>query len=130
LNEHSFTSGIHRRFNKKKPVDCHAWKINDNFQGGVPDAYYDGPHSDLWIEYKFAKIPKRLTTEVTPDLSEQQKIWCERRYQNGGNVWIVIGTTEGAYIVPHDKWLLGTPDIRSHLISPAQLVDNILAAIT
>ena len=77
MNEHSFVASIHRIL-KKHPV--HIWKINDQYAGGVPDAFYEGVNSDLWVEYKYIpKLPKRSTTKIdltSPKmLSMNQQLW-------------------------------------------------------
>ncbi len=90
--EATYTTAIH----KKLPPHIFHWKINDNFAGGVPDAYYmiegEPQTRDLWVEYKLIKaLPKRETTLIKPDLSPQQVIWLRRLENSGKNVRIVVG---------------------------------------
>jgi len=68
MNEHSFVKAVHRHL----PKDLIRWKIRDTFTGGVPDAYYCGPSSSLFVEYKFIKLPKRPDTIVKLNLSALQ----------------------------------------------------------
>lgn len=72
--ESQYTANVHKRL----PQHIKAWKINDNYAGGVPDAFYrnNDPAAKtrpFWIEYKFLKaLPKRGTTCIIPDLSSLQ----------------------------------------------------------
>ncbi len=72
--EAQYTQNVHKRL----PSVIDAWKINDNYAGGVPDAFYRNLDTTvatrpLWIEYKFLKtLPKRPTTVIVPDLSGLQ----------------------------------------------------------
>jgi len=68
MNEHSFVKAVHRHL----PKELIRWKIRDTFTGGVPDAYYCGPSSSLFVEYKFIKLPKRSSTIVKLNLSALQ----------------------------------------------------------
>jgi hypothetical protein len=88
MNEHSFINAIHR----KLPQNIYKWKINDNFHGGVADAYYSGAGGDLWIEYKYiSKPPKKLTTKIKTCLTDQQLYWLKSRQNEGRNVALIIG---------------------------------------
>ena len=90
MNEHSYIKAIHRLL----PSDLYKWKINDNFHGGVADAYYSGPAGDLWIEYKYlSKPPKKHDTAIKTCLSDQQLHWLKSRQQEGRNVALVVGIT-------------------------------------
>ena len=102
MNEHSFIRSIHR----KLPPDIYVWKINDNFQGGVADAYYSMRGGrDLWIEYKFLKeLPKRADTVVRFGLSELQKDWLRQRHLDGRTVAVVVGSPQGSLILPGTSW--------------------------
>lgn len=69
-----------------------SWKINDNFAGGVPDAFYRAKNGvkPLWAEYKFIKqLPKRGTTRIKPNLSMQQRTWLAEA-QNANELAVVI----------------------------------------
>ena len=67
---------------------------------GTPDTYLDGPESDMWVEWKQLDAMPRdgLVGGITPAKARkkgcyttQQYAWMERRWNNGGNVWGVIG---------------------------------------
>jgi hypothetical protein len=90
MNEHSYIKAIHRLL----PSTVYKWKINDNFHGGVADAYYSGPAGDLWIEYKYlSRPPKRRNTVVKTCLTDQQLHWLTSRQSEGRNVALIIGIT-------------------------------------
>jgi hypothetical protein len=97
MNEHSFRKSFEREM--KLSLSWH-WKIHDQFAGGVPDAYYEGTKKDLWVEYKWLKMPKRDSTLVdfsNPDryLSKLQQLWIARRHANRGDTAVVIGHEGG-----------------------------------
>lgn len=119
MTEHHFVRSIHSRLKKQHP-SLYVWKINDTYQGGVADAYYSGK-SDLWIEYKYVKaLPKRDNTLVDIGLSGLQKEWLAGRHAEGRNVCVVVGSPEGALILPGLSWDVSIS--RAHFISSA--VDN------
>lgn len=102
MNEHSFIRSVHR----KLPDTIYKWKINDNYEGGVADAYYSGTGGDLWLEYKYIKeLPARGNTVVRTSLSAQQKLWLNRRHNEGRNVGVVIGSPSGVVLqTSPDDW--------------------------
>jgi len=101
MNEHSFIRSMHRQL----PTELYKWKINDNFQGGVADAYYSGSGGDLWVEYKYlAKLPKRPTTIVKIELTGQQKLWLRSRRKEGRNIAVIIGSPQGHVILYDQLW--------------------------
>lgn len=91
--ENSFISGVH------KYVQCYAEKMNNPYRGGTPDVWYSGSARDLWVEYKFIKIPLRPATIVVPDLSALQKMWLRNRKAEKRNVAVIVGCKEGAVIL-------------------------------
>lgn len=75
------------------------WKINDNYQGGVPDTWYRGTKGSLFVEYKFAKkFPIRSSTLVKPALSKLQKHWIKTAHGLNQKVWAVVGSPMGIVI--------------------------------
>ena len=94
--ESEYTRAIHN----KLPSTVKAWKINDNFEGGVPDALYHTTlvapagiiYSPLWVEYKLIKQrPKRPSTLIVPELTEQQKLWLSSVMGTGAGVRVIVG---------------------------------------
>lgn len=103
MTEHSYIRSVHRRLKKEAP-QVYSWKINDAYQGGVPDAYYSSER-DLWIEYKYLKaLPKRPTTPIKIDLSQLQCDWLENRAKEGRNVAVIVGSPDGSLILPGVSW--------------------------
>jgi len=103
VNEHSFIDAVHRLL----PTDPFIkWKIHDIYTGGKPDAYYCGPASDLWIEYKYLPaLPKRPTTAIKIDISLIQIDWLSRLAAFGRPVWVVVGSPKQAVILTIEEAL-------------------------
>lgn len=87
-----------------KYVKCHYEKNNNMYASGTPDDWYSGTLSDLWVEYKFVKLPAREDTIVPVTLSEMQKHWITGRLVEGRNVWVIVGCAEGGVIVTPKQW--------------------------
>lgn len=122
-NEHTFVRSIHGILRRKHPT-LYVWKINANYAGGVPDAYYS-MKSDLWVEYKYLKsLPQKPETIVQYRLSELQKDWLIRRDAEGRDVCVVVGSPQGNLIFPGTAWR--RPITSADFISRA--VDNIEVA--
>lgn len=106
MNEHSFIKSIHRYI----PSETYRWKINDNYAGGVPDAFYCNNGNVLFIEYKYVpKPPKRGSTVIKPDLSANQLIWLRGRHEQGIPVGVVLGMPQGNIIFSDPLWEIGLP---------------------
>lgn len=102
MNEHSYVRSIHRSLATKHP-SIYAWKINDNYQGGVADAYYSGS-SDHWVEYKYIKLPKRADTVLNLGLSQLQLLWLAARHRQGRKVAVIVGSDQGSLILENLEW--------------------------
>lgn len=97
--ESDYTSRVH----SKLSANIKAWKIRDDFQGGVPDAYYMHlkPDTDcpqpMFIEYKFLqKLPAKDSTVIKPDLSKLQIKWLEDIIKSkSAKARVVIGAKMG-----------------------------------
>jgi hypothetical protein len=87
----------------------HKWKIHDNYAGGVPDCWYSGPAGNIWVEYKWiAKLPKRDTTLIKPNLSAQQLAWLIKMSGHSISCACIIGSTEGGFLLTtQDDWING-----------------------
>lgn len=106
--EADFTRAVH----DKLPTTVKAWKIRDDYQGGVPDAFYrrrDGePGRPLWIEYKFIKsLPKRESTLIVPNLSELQKLWLSEAAAAGEQTRVIVGLPGEGVIYHLEEALTG-----------------------
>ena len=103
MTEHSYIRSVHRRLAKVAPPTFYYWKINDNFEGGVADAYYSDA-TDCWIEYKYVALPKRPSTVMRFGLSPLQQAWLKARHAQGRNVGVIVGSPGGAAIYPGISW--------------------------
>lgn len=96
MNEHGFVKAVHKHLSS----DVYRWKINDRFTGGVPDAFYAGPASILFVEYKFIyQLPKKT---IKTGLSALQQQWLNRMSEYGLPCWVVIGTEKEGTAVLKD----------------------------
>jgi hypothetical protein len=83
-------SGYTRKIGKLLRSGVYTWKISDRFTAGIPDAYYSGAVSDIWVEYKFIPKPPK-TTKQRPALSAMQEKWLRERMEEGRNVAVIVG---------------------------------------
>lgn len=92
MNESGFT----RKVNGHLRSGIYSWKISDRFTAGIPDAYYSGRESDLWVEYKLIKGDLH-STSLPAALSKLQAKWLRDRMEEGRNVAVIVGvgTTHG-----------------------------------
>lgn len=79
-------------------------KNHNPYNSGIPDCWYSGPGGDIWVEYKFATIPKRGETTIKVELSELQKNWLLSRHSEGRNVGVIVGCKEGGVWMPGITW--------------------------
>ncbi len=98
MNEHSFSSKIIKKC-REKGIEK-AWKINDNFAGGVPDAWFLGNKTDLWVEFKWLNsLPKRESTIIKPALTPQQLSWLKSLYRCKRKCYVIIGYPKKAIVL-------------------------------
>ena len=128
MNEHSFSAKIIKKCREQGIVK--AWKINDNFAGGVPDAWFLGNKSDMWVEFKWLNaLPKRESTILKPALSALQLSWLKAVHACGRKCLVVIGYPKGAFIFcSPELWEHGASqeDIGEYVYSHNQLVKTLL----
>lgn len=123
MREGTFTQTVNRLV---RQAGGYAWKVSDRFTAGVPDAWYSGPASDLWVEYKWEpKLPKKV---IRPKLTRQQKSWLNARHTEGRSVAVVVASPEGSVVLEDTAWNEGVarPDV---LLSRNDLVEVILEKI-
>jgi hypothetical protein len=96
--ETRYINSVHRQLKKiTRNVSIEAFGSG----GGVADRWYDGPASDLWVEYKYVnKFPKLYT----PNLTKQQIYWLSKRVENGRRVLVICGSAKGALILSNRAW--------------------------
>lgn len=124
---------------KLKESGCiHPWKIIDEYQGGIPDSMYINTIGKkappVWVEYKYIPdFPVRDATVIKPKFNNAlQKNWCDRLYDTGQPILVVIFVGKGAKtrcIVFDNKedWANGRPAkiAREASISRPELVARI-----
>lgn len=84
-------------------------KNHNQYNGGIADVWYSGVR-DLWIEYKFIAVPKRLTTMIdlvsgnNPEISSLQQQWLRSRHGEGRSVGVIVGSKNGGVWFPGTSW--------------------------
>ena len=126
MAEGKYTQSINQAVRQHPPA--YAWKIHDNYAGGVPDAYYSGNKADLWVEYKWVQaFPKRAP--VNPKLSELQRDWLRRHHAHGRNVAVIIASPEGGVIYPGISWDTPQPIDQHTLYKPKGVAEWLVAQV-
>lgn len=121
MNESGFTTAV----NGKLPSEIYVWKVSDRFSAGVPDVWYSFKKS-MFIEYKY--YAKGLPKNVTPNLSALQKLWLNRRYDEGRAVFVVVGSPTTCLVYSDKEWMAAKP--RTCGISRAELVEWIRVQVS
>lgn len=98
--ENTFIASVHRHL----PAGLYRMKNHNQYNGGIADVWYSGDAADLWVEYKFLKLPSRLTTSIELGLSELQKAWLRARHKEGRSVGVIAGAKEGGVWFPGVTW--------------------------
>lgn len=119
MHESDFTANIHKKID---PTIVKAWKIKDDYQGGIYDAAYFAKVNEnnliqippVFIEYKLIKaLPKRKNTLIVPALSELQKEWLRIGVVAALPVYVIVGLSEpgrpakGVVYMNEAEWLNG-----------------------
>lgn len=100
--ETTFYTSVHKHL---PPLsELHREKMANPYRGGTADHWYSGRKADLWIEWKFIKLPTRDDTVIRIGLSELQRDWLRRRRLEGRDVWVVVGCKEGAVVMDRMAW--------------------------
>ncbi len=90
---------------------------------GTPDRYFDGTKGDLWCEFKQLDAWPRdgmvggVDAKKRGCYSPQQYAWMKRRWENGRNVWGVIGCPTAAWFFSCPR-MSGCTSHRSTVPSP------------
>ncbi len=101
-------SGLRAAVKRHVPRTIHRQSMTaaSGTYAGTPDDYFDGPKTDLFVEFKMLRgIPR--TGIIVPELSELQRQWLRRRYGRGGSrVAVVVGlpTKTAALLLHPDEW--------------------------
>ena len=125
--ETTFTNAVHAHLppGRKAPY----WMKNHNeYTSGVFDCWYSGVEGDLWVEYKFIKLPARPSTLIVPSLSDLQLEWGKDRYEEGRNVVVIVGCKEGGVVFANRGWEGGIlqSDFKKLLRTRKQLAEWII----
>ncbi len=102
--ETTFYTSVHRFLPPLSQL--HREKMANPYRGGTADHWYDATR-DLWVEWKFIKVPKRDDTVIDfvngkdPIISNLQQEWIKGRYANNRHVWIIVGCEDGGVIMEH-----------------------------
>jgi hypothetical protein len=106
--ENTFIGSVHKHL----PVGLYHMKNHNQYNGGIADVWYSGAESDLWIEYKFIKVPARgdtvinLTAGKKPEISFLQQDWLRSRSGEGRNIGVLVGSKDGGVWFPATLWEL------------------------
>lgn len=137
--ESQYTANVHKRL----PKHIKAWKVNDNYAGGVPDAFYRNNDTSvetrpLWVEYKFIKaLPKRDSTRIIPDLSSLQRKELREilAANNDEQALVIVGvekveglTGAAGFLVHPEEWETGVEAVeaRKRCVNYAGICDLIV----
>ena len=106
--ENTFIGSVHRHL----PKALYRIKNHNQYNGGIADVWYSGK-LDLWVEYKFIKVPVRDDTVIDlihgtvktgPDISNLQQEWLKSRHAEGRNVGVIVGSEKGGVWYPGTTW--------------------------
>jgi len=82
----------------------------------------------MWAEYKYFSTDRAkfdLTRpEKKPKLTRQQQHWLNSRYDEGREVWVIVGMPSGGVIL-YDKWWM-EPVIVEHIYTREEIAREIL----
>lgn len=97
MNEHGYNAELVKRARDDERF-LRAWKVNDDYQSGVPDMYFltrggVGQYEGKWLS---RGLPKRDRTIITPDWNgSNQRLWLGDLFGCGVPCGVVIGWMEG-----------------------------------
>lgn len=100
--ETTFYTSIHKLIDKTR---IHCEKMYNPLRGGTADVWYSGYGGDLWVEYKWlGKLPQRVPIRMYKELTALQLQWLGKRYEEGRNVRVILGSPEGCWIFSDRTW--------------------------
>lgn len=105
--ENSFIQSVHRYL----PNTLYRMKNHNEYNSGIADVWYSAVR-DLWVEYKFLKVPVRDSTSINLvakkkndwGITPLQRDWLNSRHDEGRNVWVVVGSKDGGVIFRNKAW--------------------------
>ena len=134
--ENTFIASVHRHL----PKTLYRMKNHNQYNGGIADVWYSGK-LDLWVEYKFIKVPKRDETTIDlihgtlktgPDISALQQEWLKSRHAEGRRVGVVVGSEKGGVWYPGITWdrIATAKEFRASILARADLAALILSSVS
>lgn len=105
MRESAFNAKINRGV---KAAGVYALKLNLAYVAGVPDNWYSGRFRGHWSEFKWlSKLPTvhfHLRTGANPKLTDQQNLWLSRRYDEGRDVSVIVGSPDRCIVLLDKEW--------------------------
>jgi hypothetical protein len=125
--ENTFIASIHRHL----PAGLYRMKNHNQYNGGIADVWYSG-RRDLWVEYKFIKVPARddtvidlihRTAKTDSAISALQQQWLKSRHAEGRHVGVIVGSKDGGVWYPGISWNTTYPakDFRAQTLSRSEI---------
>ena len=98
MNEAGFIKKVHGKLDRQ----IYKCKFADRFTSGLPDCWYSGTNSDIWVEYKYSEYPLRK-----PALTKHQMRWLKERHEQGRNVAVTVGSPDKSIVIVYKgiNWL-------------------------
>lgn len=98
--ENTFIGSVHKHL----PITLYRVKNHNQYNSGIADVWYSGSKADLWVEYKFVKVPVRDATVIDLGLSALQKEWLTARANEGRNIGVIVGSKDGGVWLPRSSF--------------------------
>lgn len=95
---------FYRSVHDHLPKRLYRVKMSNPYVGGVPDIWYSGHETDLWVEFKFVKLPAKPLTTIDFGFSKLQLDWMNGRHADGRSVWGIIGCKDGGVVLKNGTW--------------------------
>lgn len=113
MRERQLIDAIHRRL--PKSLHRQSMTLGSLTSNGTPDYYYDGPRSDLWVEYKQLKsMPRNKIVDCGRLLTPLQQQWIVRRHDNGKNAVVIVGLPNKTGLLLAEPWWAPIGESRSY----------------
>lgn len=97
--ESKFIQRIHRRL----PRELYKQRVSSAAMNGTPDWWYSAV-IDAWIEYKWLSSLPASGVDPLKLLSALQALWINRRYKEGRNVGVIIGSPTHCVVLTNGSW--------------------------
>ena len=133
--ENTFIASVHKYL---PPISrLYRMKNHNEYNGGIADCWYSGV-SDMWVEYKFLKLPVRDRTVIDlvggndPTISTLQQEWLKGRHDEGRKVGVIVGCKDGGVWFPGTSWEtpLTAGEFRSRLIARKDVATQIFDLVS